>query len=157
MRMRHKLVRLAFVLTAGALPLSPVAAVAPVSILFIGNSFTFGQGSAVHFWRNASVTDLNNESVGGVPALFKAFVTEAGLDFEVSLETHPGVGLDWHLANKREVLTAKPYDVVVMHGFSTLDAAKPGDPATLIATTKEMAGLPPGKNPKGEIHTVATW
>ena len=156
--MRHTLLRFALVgtaITAGLVSVS--AARAPVSILFIGNSFTFGQGSAVHFWRNGTVTDLNNEGVGGVPALFKALATEAGLDYDVSLETHPGVGLDWHLANKRDALTAKPYDVVVMHGYSTLDANKPGDPATLIATTKQMAALLAGKNPKVEIHTEATW
>jgi hypothetical protein len=132
-------------------------ALAPVSILFIGNSFTFGQGSAVHFWNSSTVTDLNGEGVGGVPALFKAFVVETGLDYDVSLETHPGVGLDWHLANKRDAIGAKPYDVVVMHGYSTLDANKPGDPATLIATTREMAGLLAARNPKVEIHTEATW
>ena len=43
------------------------------SILFVGNSFTFGSGSAVHYYRNHTVTDLNNEGVGGVPALFKVF------------------------------------------------------------------------------------
>ncbi len=130
---------------------------APTSILFIGNSFTFGQGSAVHFWRSNTVTDLNKEGIGGVPALFKAMTTEAGLDFDVSLETHPGVGLDWHLANKRDVIASRPFDLVVMHGYSTLDSAKPGDPATLIATTKEMAGVLAGKNPKVEIYTTATW
>ena len=39
---------------------------AGTSILFIGNSFTFGSGSAVRFYRNNTVTDLNNEGVGGV-------------------------------------------------------------------------------------------
>ena len=151
------LVRLALGVAAAVFALAPAGAAAPIGILFIGNSFTFGQGSAVHFWRNSTVTDLNNQGVGGVPALFKAFTAEAGLDYDVSLETQPGAGLDWHLANKRAVLSAKPYDVVVMHGFSTLDSAKPGDPATLIATTKEMAGLLTGKNPKVEIHTLATW
>ena len=43
------------------------------SILFIGNSFIFGSGSAVRFYRANSVTDLNNEGIGGVPALFKSF------------------------------------------------------------------------------------
>jgi hypothetical protein len=155
--MKPRLLRLSLAAAAAVVMLVPAEARAPIGLLFIGNSFTFGQGSAVHFWRNGTVTDLNNEGVGGVPALFKAFATEAGLDYDVSLETHPGVGLDWHLANKRDVLSAKPYDVVVMHGYSTLDANKPGDPATLIATTKEMVALLAGRNPKVEIHTEATW
>src|SRR5690348_7508827 len=64
------------------------------SILFIGNSFDYAEGSPVHFYRADTVTDLNDEGIGGVPALFKAFTDEAGLSYDVYLETHPGVGLD---------------------------------------------------------------
>jgi hypothetical protein len=130
---------------------------APATVLFIGNSFTFGAGSAVQKWRAESVTDLNHEGIGGVPALFKAFTKEAGLDYDVSLETHPGVGLDYHLQNRREAIAGRPWDVVVMHGQSTLDFDKPGDPAKLVATAKEMAALLTSGNPKVEIHLTATW
>ena len=127
------------------------------TILFIGNSFTFAAGSPVHFYRAESVTDLNGEGIGGVPALFRSFTQQAGLAYEVSLETHPGVGLDWHLANKRDILAKRPYDVVVMHGFSTLDADKPGDPAKLVATAKTTADLLRGQNPHVAIHLMSTW
>ena len=73
---------------------------AGTSVLFIGNSFLFGSGSAVRFYRADTVTDLNHEGIGGVPALFKSFTQQAGLDYDVSLETRGGVGLDFHLANK---------------------------------------------------------
>jgi hypothetical protein len=149
------LVRLSLIVALGiAASAAPPAA---TSLLFIGNSFTFGEGSAVHFWRANTVTDLNDEGIGGVPALFKAFTAESGLDFDVFLETHPGVGLDWHLANKRAVLSSRPFDIAVMHGYSTLDANKPGDPAMLIETTKTMADVLSGKSPKIEIYTTATW
>ena len=62
-------------------------------MLFIGNSFTFGSGSPVRFYRADTVTDLNNEGIGGVPALFKSFTQQAGLDYDVSLETRGGSGL----------------------------------------------------------------
>src|SRR5262249_21624476 len=100
---------------------------------------------------------LNDEGVGGVPALFKALTVEAGLDYDVSLETHPGIGLDWHLANKIAVLTKQPYDVVVMHGYSTLDAAKPGDPSTLVDAATRMAEALPAVSPSVEIHLASTW
>lgn len=140
-----------FTLTSAAPP--------PVSpaLLFIGNSFTYGAGSPVQRWRPELVNDLNHEGIGGVPALFKAFTNEAGLDYNISLETHPGVGFDWHLQNKHDVLVSRPWDVVVMHGYSTLDAQKPGDPAKLIDTTRELAGLLVAQNPKVEIHLTATW
>jgi hypothetical protein len=132
-------------------------AAGPKRLLFIGNSFTFGELSPVHFWRSASVTDLNDEGIGGVPALVKAMTVQAGLDYDVSLETHPGVGLDWHLANRLDVLTKQPYDVVVMHGFSTLDAAKPGDPAKLVDTATQMADALRKVNPNVQIHLTSTW
>ncbi len=38
-----------------------------------------------------------------------------------------------------------------------VDAGKPGDPATLVATAREMADLLVSRNPKVEIHLTATW
>jgi len=126
-------------------------------VLFIGNSFTYAEGSPVHFYRAETVTDLNHEGVGGVPALFKSFTQQAGLDYEVSLETHPGVGLDYHLANRLDALGAHGWDLVVMHGYSTLDADKPRDPAKLIATAAKMAAVLRAQNPQVQIYLMATW
>ena len=127
------------------------------SVLFIGNSFLFGSGSAVRFYRADTVTDLNNEGIGGVPALFKAFTQQAGLDYDVSLETRGGVGLDFHLANKLEAIGKHGWDLVVMHGYSTLDADKPRDPAKLVATSKQMADALRSHNAKVEMYLMATW
>lgn len=149
--------RIASILGCAALALSAAAHTSGTAVLFIGNSFTFGAGSPVQKWRPEIVTDLNHEGIGGVPALFKSFTAQAGLDYDVSLETHPGIGLDYHLQNRREVIGSRPWDVVVMHGQSTLDFDKPGDPAKLVATTKEMAEFLTGRNPKVEIHLTATW
>src|SRR5580704_13926167 len=109
------------------------------SILFIGNSFTYAHGSAVRYYRADTVSDLNGGGQGGVPALFKSFATQAGLAYDVYLETEPGVGIDWHLEHKLAVIGQRPWDTVVMHGFSTLDPKKPGDPAVLIASVQQMA------------------
>ena len=110
-------------------------------MLFIGNSFTFGAGSAVRFYRNHTVTDLNDEGVGGVPALFESFTEQAGLEYDVSLETRGGTGLDFHLAEKRDLIERRRWDIVVAHGYSTLDADQPRDPAKLAATAKELADV----------------
>lgn len=135
---------------------SPVVA-AGESVLFIGNSFLFGSGSAVRFYRANTVTDLNKEGIGGVPALFKSFTQQSGLDYDVSLETRGGSGLDFHLAEKLGVIGSRPYDAVVMHGFSLLDAQKPRDPAKLVATSKQMADVLRGKNPNVELFLISTW
>ena len=136
--------------------LTATAHAAP-SLLFIGNSFTYGAGSAVRFYRADSVTDLNNEGIGGVPALFKSFSSQAGLDFDVYLETRGGSGLDFHYENKLGVIGQRAWDKVVMHGFSTLDAKKPGDPTTLVVSTRQVADFLRGRNPAIEIHLLATW
>ena len=130
---------------------------AETSVLFIGNSFTYGYGSATQYYRSDSVTDLNNDGIGGVPALFKSFTEQAGLDYDVYLETRSGSALDFHLENKRAVIGTQPWDQVVMHGFSTLDSNKPGDPALLIDTTAKMSTFLQQLNPRVEVFLTATW
>src|SRR4051812_17350680 len=130
---------------------------AGTSILFVGNSFTFAFGSPVRFYRPDTVTDLNNEGIGGVPAPFKSFTQQAGLDYDVALETRGGMGLDFHLEQKLGVIGRRGWDKVVMHGYSTLDADKPRDPAKLIATTRQMAEFLRTRNPAVELYTMATW
>ena len=137
--------------------LSLTGAAAGTSIVFIGNSFLFGSGSAVRFYRAGTVTDLNNEGTGGVPALFKSFTQQAGLDYDVALETRGGVGLDFHLENKVGVIGRRGWDKVVAHGYSTLDADKPRDPAKLVSTSKQMAEALRSHNPNVEIYLMATW
>jgi hypothetical protein len=131
------------------------------TILFVGNSFTFGANSAAHYYKPDTVTDLNGpgadgKTVGGVPAFFKALTKEAGLDYTVSLETVGGKGLDFHYAQKRSVLD-KSWDVVVMHGYSTLDQAHPGDPALLVSSAKQIIDMFRAKNAKVETWMTATW
>lgn len=132
------------------------AAFAATRILFIGNSFTYAEGSPVRFFHPEAVHDLNNSGIGGVPALFKKLTERAGLDYDVSLETSGGKGLDWHFANAAAKI-GQPWDVVVMHGYSTLDAAKPGDPALLVSSTRQVATLLHEKNPEVAIFLMSTW
>ena len=126
------------------------------SVLFIGNSFTYGHFSPVRFYRADTVTDLNGGGVGGMPALFKSFAQQAAIDYDVFLETMGGAGLDDHIGKKLDVLGKRGWDTVVMHGFSTLDYDKPRDPAKLIATAKQMADFLRKGNPKVELYLMAT-
>jgi hypothetical protein len=127
------------------------------SVLFVGNSFTFGYGSAVRFYRADTVTDLNSEGIGGVPALVKSFADQAGLDYDVFLETRGGSGFEFHLQNKLGVIGRRPWDKVVMQGQSMLDLDKPGDATKLVATSRELAEFLRSRNPKVELYLMATW
>ena len=129
---------------------------APQSILFVGNSFTFGAMSNVMTYRKDSVTDLNGDGMGGVPALFKHFADEAGLRYQVSLETTAGQTLAWHLANKRSVID-QSWDAVVLQQYSTLDPDKPGDVRTTTPAARGLTQLLRARNPKVSISLVATW
>lgn len=136
---------------------SPGGGPSAPSVLFIGNSFTFGAGSPVRYYRSQSVTDLNGEGIGGVPALFKSFTAQAGLEYSVALETRGGAGFEFHLENKQDVLASRPWDKVVMQGQSMLDNAKPGDPAKIVATSRQLADFLRRRNPGVELFLTATW
>lgn len=141
-----------------ALVLSFQAAVASAAttIVFIGNSFTYGEGASVQSFRTNTVTDLNGGSIGGVPALFKAFTQQAGLDYAVSLETAPGANLDFHYSSRLSVLD-RAWDVVVMHGHSTLDIAAPNNPAKISQYTGLLGQVFEARNPSVRIGLTATW
>ena len=139
---------------AGAAEVTPPPAVPRV--LFIGNSFLFGAGSPVRFFRPRTVTDLNGFGIGGVPAVFKAFTDAAGRSYEVSLETASGMGFDYHLEKKAGVI-GRPWDLVIMQSYSQLDRDKPGDPALMIRSARGLAALLAEKNPAVDIRLIATW
>jgi hypothetical protein len=126
------------------------------SIMFVGNSFTFGADSPVMNWQAASVTDLNSDGVGGVPALFKRFADESGLHFDVSLETAAGQSLDWHWHNRRALIDRR-WDDVVLQEYSTLDPDHPGNPAKLLSASAKLAAMFRARNPGVQIFLTATW
>jgi hypothetical protein len=155
-RVMHKLRVIGACLAVAAVSTAAAQDSTPRRILFIGNSFTFAQGSAVRYFHPESVTDLNGSAMGGMPALFKAFTQQAGLAYDVTLETQPGSGLEFHIENRRDRI-ARPWDLVVMHGQSTLDFAQPGDPAKLVRTSREMAELLMTSNADARFYLLSTW
>jgi len=126
------------------------------TILFVGNSFTFGELSEVKHYRPESVHDLNNEGIGGVPALFKQFTLQSHLDYDVSLETSPGKNFDFHIQQKSAVLD-RAWDHVLLQGYSTLDQHNPGDPGVLIDYAGRLARLFQARNSRVDIRLVSTW
>jgi hypothetical protein len=126
------------------------------TILFVGNSFTFGARSPVWKYRADTITDLNGTGYGGVPALFKLFTKEAGLDYAVSEEAVGGKDLQFHL-DQRRALIDRAFDHVVLQSYSTLDEARPGDPTSLVAATPLLAAMFHARNSRVDIRMMATW
>ncbi len=134
------------------------------TILFLGSSFTYGAHTAVQHYRTETVHDLNGpdargDTYGGVPAIFKQFTLEAGqTDWDVSSELVGGKGLEyWFTVPDTLKKIQKPWDVVIMHGFSTLDQAKPNDPTLLLSSSKRIAQMFLEQNPKSQLWLFATW
>lgn len=127
----------------------------PVRTLFVGNSLFFGAGSPVRYYRSGSVTDLNGTGYGGVPALFKAFTQQAGLDYAVSHVLNSGKGLDYHLATHAKIL-GQPWDSAILLSHSLLDREHPGDPALLVKSVAGVRQLLGSGNPKVSISLVTT-
>jgi hypothetical protein len=126
------------------------------TILFVGNSFTQGAHSAVKRYRADTVTDLNGDGYGGVPALFRRFTEEAGLNWKVSLETQGGKPLGFHYEERRAKL-AGAWDVVVLQELSTLDRDHPGDGSGYLKYAPLLAAMATKANPKAEVLLMSTW
>jgi hypothetical protein len=126
------------------------------TILFVGNSFTYGAYSPVWKYRAGTVTDLNGTGIGGVPALFKVFTQEAGLDYAVSLEAVGSADFAFHMREKAALID-RHWDHVVLQGYSTLDRITPGSAASLVRDTPLFAGMLHARNPNVDVRLIATW
>lgn len=126
------------------------------TILFVGNSFTFAAPSEVWRYRPDLVQDLNNDGVGGVPALFKAFADQAGYTFRVSLETSSGQTLRFHYKERRQRID-RAWDHVVLQEHSLLDPERPGSNQQTETYAAKLARLFRKRNPDVDIHLVSTW
>ena len=128
----------------------------PRTILFVGNSFTQGANSPLRNWRADTVSDLNNAGYGGVPALFKRFTEQVRLNYQVSLETQGGQTLGFHYEQRRQLLD-RPWNVVVLQEYSTLDPQRAGDATGLLRDTARFVTLFKTRNPGVAVHLMSTW
>jgi hypothetical protein len=86
----------------------------PISVLFVGNSYTFGRVDPVMSYNAANVRDLTagmfatnpaGSNVyeprpwGGVPGIFQQFTAQAGLHYDVAMTTRNAASLRGHLLN----------------------------------------------------------
>ena len=136
-----------------------LAAAAPAAgerILFVGNSFTFGAGSPIRYFHSDLVHDLNRTGSGGVPALFRMFADQLGLDTEASVEAVAARDFAFHLANKRTELSGS-WDVVVLQDYSTLEKRRPGDATAHIRDAARLAALFKAANPNVRVLLETTW
>ncbi|HEX4780404.1 MAG TPA: FG-GAP-like repeat-containing protein [Usitatibacter sp.] len=121
-------------------PCTVQATFATKLVLFVGNSYTFGRADPVMSYNTANVTDLtwamwlanptgtNDDEPhpwGGIPGIFKKFVDEAGLDWDVSISARNAATLRGHYLNSnpagwdlRGNVATQPYTTVVLQDQS---------------------------------------
>ncbi len=132
-----------------------------VTILFVGNSFTYGGSTKVHSYNAASVTDEppGEQKVGGIPAIFKKFADEAGLRYEVHVETVGGKDLEFHYTHARPAIAQAKWDIVVLQGYSTepLPAERGGNPASFVKHAILLEGIIHAVNPAAKVYLYETW
>jgi len=143
----RKLVAAVFV----SITASSAASAAPTTILFVGNSYTFGRVDPVMSYNAANVDDMTRPRPdlpdpnftetagtrawephpwGGVPGVFKQLADQAGIEFDVSMSARNAASLRGHFLNTanadwdlRGNIAKKKWDVVVIQEQS--DAALP--------------------------------
>lgn len=142
--------RLAPILIAGMVCTSAALA-ERVTILFVGNSYTFGRVDPVMSYNAANVDDMTRPRPdlpdpnftetagtrawephpwGGVPGIFKQLADQAGLDYDVSMSARNAATLRGHFLNTanadwdlRGNIAKRKWDIVVLQEQS--DAALP--------------------------------
>jgi len=139
-------------LAAFAAGSAALAAPPPVpSILFVGNSYTFGRVDPVMSYNTENVDDMTRPRSdlpdpnftetagtrawephpwGGVPGIFKQLAEQAGVEFDVSMSARNAASLRGHFLNTanadwdlRGNIAKKKWDIVVLQEQS--DAALP--------------------------------
>jgi hypothetical protein len=144
----------------------------PISILFVGNSYTFGRVDPVMSYNAANVRDMtaafnainhtgtNSYPIGtapeiggsfephpwgGVPGVFKKMTDQAGLDYEVSLSTRNAASLRGQFLNTAN----SDWD---LRG----NVAKQKWGAVVLQEQSDAA-LPPGKGKNAKLATFNAY
>jgi hypothetical protein len=121
-----------------ALTSAGAASADPISILFVGNSYTFGRVDPAMSYNAANVRDLTDPSRpgfssttgsngyephpwGGVPGIFKMLTVQARLDYDVALSTRNAATLRGHYLNSnpagwplRSNVASQRWDTIVL-------------------------------------------
>lgn len=109
------MIRLSALAVIGFAPFA--ASAAPIDVLFVGNSYTFGRVDPVMSYNTENVTDLTAPERGGtftdttgsnvfephpwggVAGIFKQLTVQAGLEYNVAISTRNAASLRGHFLN----------------------------------------------------------
>lgn len=146
----------------------------PTVILFVGNSFVYGEFEPVLTYNAAAITDVNYLSSGrapryhrehgqapwgGIPGIFKRFTDEAGLRYEVHMEAAGGYTLQFHYDSASALIGQPRWDRVVLQEQSTrpLPLRHGGQPERFLEDATRLEQLIHRANPAARVYLYQTW
>ena len=150
-----------FATAVGVRAQPPPSAAKPTVVLFVGNSFTYGGSTKVHGYNAATVTDEppGETKIGGIPAIFKKFTDESGMNYEVHVETVGGKNLEFHYQNALPLVSQGKWDVVVLQGYSTepVPTARDGKPDSFVKHAALLEKAAHDARPSTKLYLYQTW
>jgi len=143
---------------------------AQTRILFVGNSFTHGKFDPVRLYNAAGVTDENYGLTGaraenyagpwgGIPGIFKKMADQAGLSYEVHMESISGQPLEYHYNNALAVSQQATWDKVVLQDQSTypIPSNRTGNRTSFYTYATKLEQAVHGKNAQTQVYLYETW
>ncbi|MDU0368856.1 T9SS type A sorting domain-containing protein [Hymenobacter endophyticus] len=147
---------------------------AQTRVLFVGNSFTHGQYAPALNYNAAAITDVNfglpstnprahdagmPDAFGGVPGIFKKFTTQAGLNYEVTIEAVSGKSLEFHHTSALSVIAQPGWDKVVLQEQSTRPTPtnRGGNRQLFYTYSTLLEQAIHGASPAAQVYLYGTW
>jgi hypothetical protein len=147
----------------------------PHTILFVGNSFFHGKYPPVLNYNAENVKDENfglpkedprfeNHPEepgpwGGIPGIFKKLADEAGLNYEVHIESISGKTLKYHYENVLPLIQQPRWNTVVLQENSAyaLPARRTGHPEVFREYAARLEQAVHTANPTARLYLYQTW
>jgi hypothetical protein len=158
-----------------SVPALAQAKAAPNTILFVGNSFFHGKYPPVLNYNAENVKDENFGLAkedprfenhpeepgpwGGIPGIFKKLTDEAGLNYEVHIESISGKTLKFHYENVLPLIQQARWNTVVLQENSAyaLPARRTGHPEVFREYAVKLEQAVHVANPNARLYLYQTW
>jgi len=136
----------------------------------VGNSFTHGKFDPVRLYNAAGVTDENYGQAGaraenyagpwgGIPGIFKKMTDQAGLVYDVHIESISGQPLEYHYNNALAVSKQASWNKVVLQDQSTypIPSSRTGNRTSFYTYATKLEQAIHGQNAQTQVYLYETW
>ena len=126
-------------------------------ILFVGNSYTSGQGSSAQTWHAASITDLAGAGTGGIPAMVGLMAEQLGNPLRIYVLAPSGADLKTTLDRYPSKITSRKWNFVILQEYSTFNEYQPGNLHNTISAVTKISTAVTINSPDTKIILTENW